>query len=387
MKTNDEGLYAIPSLYPGHYLIIAHKTGFKTVTVTDLVLSVQDNVVRNFALQIGSVSETVTITAEETKINTTDGSVSTVVDRQFVENLPLNGRSFQSLIDLTPGVVITPAAVGDEGQFSVNGQRTDTNYFTIDGVSANIGTDQAGSGTLYRDASGTLPGFSVLGGTNNLVSVDDMQEFRIQTSTFAPEFGRTPGAQISIVTRSGSNQFHGTTFDYFRNESSTQKTGSPIKACRNLQSAKTISAACIGGPIIKDKTFFFFSYEGLRLRLPQTVLTDVPALDARSSAPAAIQPFLNIFPLPNGPEIIASGTPTGLAPFNSSFSNAATLNDYSIRVDHEVNSHLELFARYNYSPSQLLTRAGMGFSTNTNFDNQVRTTTLTAGSTWIFRPQ
>jgi hypothetical protein len=387
VKTNDEGLYAIPSLHPGHYLITARKSGFKTVTVTDLVLNVQDNVVRNFALQIGSVSETVTITAEVTNINTSDASVSTVVDRQFVENLPLNGRSFQSLIDLTPGVVITPAAVGDEGQFSVNGQRTDTNYFTIDGVSANIGTDQAGSGTLYRDASGTLPGFSVLGGTNNLVSVDDMQEFRIQTSTFDAEYGRTPGAQVSILTRSGSNQFHGAAFDYFRNDKlDAEDWFADALGLPKSEERQNDFGGVIGGPIIKDHTFFFFSYEGLRLRLPQTLETDVPALDARTSAPASIQPFLNIFPIPNGPEIISGGSPTGLAPFNIGISNQATLNAYSIRVDHAVNSRLQLFARYDYSPSELITRAGMGFSANTKFDNQVRTTTLTAGSTWTLSP-
>ncbi|HXW16704.1 MAG TPA: carboxypeptidase regulatory-like domain-containing protein, partial [Candidatus Acidoferrales bacterium] len=387
VKTNEEGLYAIPSLHPGHYLITARKPGFKTVTVTDLDLNVQDNVVRNFALQVGSVSETVTISAEETHINTTDGSVSTVVDRQFVENLPLNGRSFQSLIDLTPGVVITPAAIGDEGQFSVNGQRTDTNYFMIDGVSANIGTDQAGSGTLYRDASGTLPGFSVLGGTNNLVSVDDMQEFRIQTSSFDPEYGRTPGAQISILTRSGTNQFHGTAFDYFRNDKlDAEDWFADANGLPKAEERQNDFGGVIGGPIIKDKTFFFFSYEGLRLRLPQTALTDVPSLDERTSAPADIQPFLNIFPIPNGPEIISAGTPTGLAPFNTSFSNAATLNAYSIRADHVVNSHLVLFGRYDYSPSELITRAGNSFSANTVFDNLVRTTTLTFGSTWTLSP-
>src|SRR5258707_7344404 len=121
VKTNQDGLYTIPSLHPGHYLINVRKAGFKSVTVTELTLNVQDNVVRNFSLQVGSVAETVTITADDLHINTTDAAVSTVVDRQFAENLPLNRRSFQTLIQLAPGVVVTPSNAADAGQFSVNG--------------------------------------------------------------------------------------------------------------------------------------------------------------------------------------------------------------------------------------------------------------------------
>src|SRR4030095_9878586 len=136
-------------------------------------------------------------------------------DRTFVDNLPLNGRSFQTLIMLTPGTVMTPTAFNDQGQFSVNGQRTDANYFSVDGVSANFGV--TGYFPMMQTASGALPALSASGGTNSLVSVDAMQEFRIQTSSFAPEFGRMPGGQISVATRSGTNTFHGTLFEYFRN--------------------------------------------------------------------------------------------------------------------------------------------------------------------------
>src|SRR5260370_38795325 len=128
----------------------------------------------------------------------------------------MNGRGFQTLIELTPGVVLTPSNALDSGQFSINGQRTNSNYWMVDGVSANIGVNgnfEPGSGV-----AGSVGGFTAQGGTNSLVSVDALQEFRIQTSTYAPEFGRTPGGQISIVTRSGTNQVHGTVFDYLRND-------------------------------------------------------------------------------------------------------------------------------------------------------------------------
>src|SRR5258708_2880249 len=157
-----------------------------------------------------------TVQGGATLVNTENATVSTVVDRQFAENLPMNGRSFQTLIQLTPGVVVVPTNVVDAGQFSVNGQRAASNYWMVDGVSANVGVS---SGAVPGNGfGGTLASFSALGGTNSLVSVDAMQEFRIQTSTYAPEFGRTPGGQLSIITRSGANQFHGSVFEYFRND-------------------------------------------------------------------------------------------------------------------------------------------------------------------------
>src|SRR6266581_5568277 len=202
--TNDEGSYTVANLPPGNYKIEVEKQGFKSIVKPDVVLHVQDAVALNFAMAIGSASESITVTGGAPLINTESAAVSTVVDRQFAENLPMNGRSFQTLIQLTPGVVLTPSTLRDSGQFSVNGQRTTSNYWVVDGVSANVGISPANPG---NGAAGALPAFSVLGGTNSLVSVDALQEFRIQTSTYAPEFGRTPGAQISILTRSGTNQF------------------------------------------------------------------------------------------------------------------------------------------------------------------------------------
>src|SRR5262249_24101061 len=159
--------------------------------------------------------ETVNVTGEAPTINDSP-AVATTVDREFVANLPLNGRSFQSLIALSPGVVLTKATGANPGQFSVNGQRPDANYFTIDGVGANFGVTP--DAVVGQTGAGSIPGLSVAGGTNNLVSVDALQEFKVLTSTYAPEYGRMPGGQISIVTRSGTNSFHGTIFDYLRND-------------------------------------------------------------------------------------------------------------------------------------------------------------------------
>jgi hypothetical protein len=325
------------------------------------------------------VSETVIVNAGDAlNINTTDATVSTVVDRQFAENLPLNGRSFQSLIQLTPGVVLTVNNGFDTGQFSVNGQRASSNYWVVDGVSANIGISAfplSGDGL-----AGTLGSYSTFGGTNGLVSVDALQEFRIQTSTFAPEFGRTPGAQISIVTRSGTNQFHGTAFDYLRNDILDANdwfanfAGLPKAKERQNDFGGTFS-----GPILKDRTFFFFSYEGLRLRLPQIALTNVPDLSARQNAVPAMQPFLNAYPLPNGPDNITAGR----AQFNGSFPNPGTLDAYSLRIDHNLTSKLNVFGRYNYSPSELdQRRLSRAYSLSTVSPTKITTQTATLGTTW-----
>jgi len=387
--TNRAGIYVFASLRPGHYHLEIHKPGFKSIAIKEIELNVQDKLERNFSLEIGSVSESVTVEANALTVNTTDATVSTVVDRQFAENLPLNGRSFQSLIQLTPGVVATANNGIDTGQFSINGQRADANYWMVDGVSANIGiTPYAGS-----SMAGTLGSTSVLGGTNSLVSVDALQEFRIQTSTYAPEFGRTPGGQISIVTRSGTNQFHGTAFDYFRNDvldANDWFNGVNILNPTPLPKAQERQndfGGTFSGPIIKGRIFFFFSYEGLRLRLPQTTLTLVPDTNpqdpySRQFANANIVPYLNAFPKPNGPEVPdANGNHQGIAQFDASYSNPATLDAYSLRVDHKVNDKLSLFGRYDYSPSKL-TQRGTSFALSTIGTGSSTTQTATVGALW-----
>ena len=274
-RTNTSGEYYLANLPPGLYQIEIEKPGFKKLIKPDVILHVQDALEIDFEMTLGSASETVTVEAGAPLVNTESATVSTVVDRMFVEDLPLNGRSFQTLIMLTPGVVVTATAFDDQGQFSVNGQRADANYFTVDGVSANFGV--TGYLPLVQTASGALPALSASGGTNSLVSVDAMQEFRIQTSSFAPEFGRTPGGQISIVTRSGTNAFHGTLFEYFRNDVLDARDWFVnFNDLAKPAERQNDFGGVFGGPILKDKTFFFFSYEGLRLRQPSTQETGVP---------------------------------------------------------------------------------------------------------------
>jgi hypothetical protein len=380
-STNADGLYAVENLPPGPYRIQVSKVGFKGIIKPDIILNVQDALSLNFTLPIGAASVTVTVEGGAPLISTESAAVSTIVDRQFAENLPLNGRSFQTLIELTPGVVVTPVNQFDGGQFSVNGQRPSSNYWTVDGVSANLGlsaTSVPGNGL-----SGSLGSFSALGGTNSLVSVDALQEFRIQTSTYAPEFGRTPGAQISIVTRSGTNGFHGTAFDYLRNDKFDANDWFANYAhLAKPRERQNDFGGTFSGPLLKNRTFFFFSYEGLRLRLPAVVLDTVPDATARANAVSAMQPYLNAFPLdPAQPDL-----GNGIAQYNASYANAASLDAYSLRIDHRINGRFTFFARYNYSPSELLDRGANGTPLSVVTPTRIATQTATAAFGWFISP-
>ncbi len=386
--TNDVGLYRISAIPVGNYRVIVQKAGFKTVVKQGIELHVQDVVSLNFQLEVGAVAESITVEGGAPLVNTESAAVSTVVDRNFAENLPLNGRSFQGLIDTTPGVVVAAVSSSgfDAGQFNVNGQRANANYWTVDGVSANIGTSTVFGGD---GVGGALGSFSVLGGTNSLVSVDALQEFRIQTSTYAPEFGRTPGGQISIATRSGTNQFHGTLFDYLRNDvldannwfNGFCKSG-PLCPLPKAKERQNDFGGTFGGPIVKDRTFFFFSYEGFRLRLPQTAQVTVPDLNARSTAVPAMQPYLNSYPQPNGTDNLA----TGVAQFNTSFSNPASLDAYSLRVDHKLSDRVTIFGRYNYSPSGSDQRGASGATLSDVLVSRITNQTGTVGTTFAVSP-
>jgi hypothetical protein len=331
-------------------------------------------------------------------VNTESAAVSTVVDRQFADSLPLNGRGLQSLIDLTPGVVLIVSTLTDGGQFSINGQRGNANYWTVDGVSANTGisaTNYVGNG-----ASGGLPVFTAQGSTNSMVSLDAMREFRVEASSASADFGRMPGAQISIVTRSGTNLFHGSAFDYFRNDVLdandwfANNAGLPKPEERQNDFGGTLS-----GPLVKGRTFFFFSYEGLRLRLPLASTSAVPddanvagGLNSRETSALQMRPYLNAFPLPNGPEIMeacsasdpscpSSGQKaSGAALFSASYSDRSSLDAHSLRIDHAVSKALNVFGRFSDSPSVLVQRSPGALSTV--FPSRFATQSITLGLTW-----
>lgn len=389
--TDQAGTFTVPLLSPGTYTVKADRVGFSPTEVRNIVLNVSDVKEILLYLKVGEISQTVEI-VDGSNLRNQSPVVSTVIDQQFLQNLPAPGRSFQQLIALTPGTVMTATSATEFGQFSVNGQRADTNYATIDGVSANVSATYSTGTAFSQNNSGSVLGFSAMGTTSNLVSIDAMQEFKVLTSSFAPEFGRTPGAQVLIITRSGENKFHGSIFEYFRNDVlDANDWFANSRGQKRAALRQNIFGGTLSGPILlprfgeggkqpwfdgHNRTFFFFSYEGQRLLLPRFGITDVPSLAARTSVTQpAIKELLDAFPLPTGPTKAGN-----FAEFAASYSDPSTLDATSIRVDHVASPKLLLFGRYSNSPSESLTR-GNGFSLNTVNRITNGTQTLTFGAT------
>jgi hypothetical protein len=368
-ESGTTGSATFSFLKPGHYTLTISKESFADVIVDRILLNVGDDKQLHLSLKVGTASQTVNVDGSGLTINTTDASVSTVVDRKFVGNMPLNGRSFQDLIQMTPGVVTqSPQSSGQvpgyQGDFSVNGQRTESNYYTVDGVSA-AGAGEA-TGGPQAASSGSIAASSALGTTQSILSVDALQEFRVSSSTYSAEYGRSPGGQFAFSTRSGTNEMHGSAFEYLRNDAADANDwfnnfyGKRKSALRQNDFGGTL-----GGPIWiprlyrgTDRSFFFVSYEGLRLVQPAAASTQyVPSLAVRSSASAALQDILNAFPLPTGAEITSStGAPTGFSPFVASYALPAAINSTSVRLDHTFASKLALFFRFANTPTYSQTR-------------------------------
>jgi hypothetical protein len=363
--TNSEGVFSAPFVNPGLYKVFVEARGFSTEAIRDIKVDVGAQVNIPIHLTLGRQDATVTVDGSGLTINTTDAAVSTVIDRKFVENIPLNGRSFQDLISLTPGVVTqspqASSSLGGNGDFSVNGQRTESNYYTVDGVSANTSAGYAFGGPSAANG-GTVPGATALGTTQSLLSVDALQEFRVESSTYSAEYGRSPGGQLSFVTRSGTNTYHGSAYDYLRNNVFDANDwfndyyGKPATALRQNDFGGTI-----GGPVLvpklydgKDKAFFFVSYEGLRLTQPQGATVEyVPDLALRQAAAPALQPILNAFPLPSAGGVDYGN---GFAQFIEPYSLPGQINSTIVRLDYKATPKLSLFFRVGDTPSYTTSR-------------------------------
>jgi hypothetical protein len=373
-QSRPDGGYVVSSLQPGVYKITVRKEGFRTAIRFGVRLNPSQSSRVDFRLVVGSVQETVTVEGATPLLNTEDASVGTLVGRDEIERLPLNGGGLLGLLQLAPGVVVTPATRGEAGQFTVAGQRPNTNSFIVDGVSANSGV--SGGGLPAQSTGAALPGMTAFGSLDSLVSRDALQEARVQTSTTVPEFGRLPGAQISLSSRSGSNQLHGSLYSGFRNELlDANDWFANQHGDRRASLSMQDFAAALGGPLRHNRTFFFLSYEGMRLSQPFVWRQPVPSLAAREAAPAWVQPVLNLFPAPNGP-----GLGNGLAQWTAGVSRPSRLDTGGARLDHAISSRLTAFGRYSDSPS--FTEFG---SSPVNMLD-LRSQGVTLGLNWRARP-
>ena len=404
-ESNETGFYSVFSLSPGVYRISVRAPGFETIIREGIKLEIGENARLDFNPRIGDSRSVVTVHADAAPVNTQDASVGTVIDRNFIDEMPLNGRGIQTLIELSPGVI--PVAVDDtsRGEFAVNGQRADANYFTVDGVTVDFAAGNTPAGlvglsrtfSLGEAGAGMLPANNLLGTFSNLVSPDALEEFKIQTSTFGPEFGRSPGAQIGLVSRSGGNRYTGSLFEYFRNDkldaadwfSNYQGLPKPPLRFNNF-------GVSLGGPLRiphvydgHDRTFFFFSFDDLLLAQPQPVVEiEVPSLAARMGAPPVAAPFLDTFPLPNRPALSAADAALGLAGFAGSYALLNSQQSYGLRIDHAITDRLLLFARFNHAPSiQQTGIAGLTSIDPANIEHySIGTDMLTLGLTQTFTP-
>jgi hypothetical protein len=396
-KTNREGIYAFPFVQPGRYSVSVGAGGFKSLDLMSLTANAQDHIEQNFRLPVGAPSESVTVSSEGQL--DLDTSVSTSVDQNFVENMPLNGQSIQQLIAITPGVQRTAGA----GQFSFNGVRDNQNYITVDGISANTGTLPS-TGGLGQQGAGQVGGYSALLTSSSLASLGDIQEIKIQSSSYSAEFGRGGGGQISITTQSGTNSLHGRLFEYLRNEdldayssytkyqyakllaTSTTTTPSPLTKPKERQSD---FGGTLGGAIVvphlydgHNRSFFFGSFEGLILQQPISSATNVTGTCARlnnctttgvaggppsPSIDAALLPYLLLAPPPN--YVPATITSTTTSQYFGTYSNPSTAYATSLRLTHQLNSRVQVFARALYSPSELKTRQANNV-TDTKFNQK-----------------
>lgn len=344
VTTDEGGRYSAPNLSLGNYEVRAEQSGFQTELRRGITLTVGREAVVNITLQVGSVSQMLTVTAEAPLVESTTASMGSLVDDRTVRELPLNGRSYDQLAILQPGVVTLGAGsagtsfdYGAGKRFSVSGSRSYANSFLLDGTDIN-------------DHSGGTPG----GAAGNNLGVEGIREFKILTNTANAEYGRASGGIISAVTRSGTNELHGSAFEFLRNSAMDARNffdQSGVPPFKRNQ-----FGGALGGPIKKDKTFFFGTYEGLRQSLGTTGIGFVPTVQAKQgilptkvvpggSVPVnpAMKPFLGLFPDPNGQDF---GDGTG--EYISSRSVVTNNNYFMLRGDHQLSDKTSLFARYSY---------------------------------------
>lgn len=345
VRSDSEGSYSIGGLAPGTYKVTVRKPGFQTVTRLNVDLRPSEQTQLDFVLTIGNMKQVITIESVPPLTNTDDASVGTRIPRRLFESLPVNGRGLISLAELAPGVTATPAVNGEAGQFTANGQRANAHYFTVDGVSANTGV--AGSGLPAQFTGATLPGMTAFGSLHGLVNLEALEELRIQTSTFAPEFGRMPGAQVMLSTRSGSEQFHGSLFLTLRQENLNANSwlanqSGMGRAPHRLRHG----GGSFGGPVWKGRTYVFSAFEVMRLNQPLSYRVLVPTREARELALPGLRSVLDAFPLPNRENLDALR-----GEYVASESRPSRLDSGSLRIDHALTPLHSLFFRYHHAPS------------------------------------
>jgi len=370
-KSSKAGFYVFASIVPGRYSLAGDAPGFAKTVINNVKIDAAANVSQDIVLQVQSSSQSVNVVSDPpSELTETTAAVSTVISRTEIENMPLNGNSLQTLFELSPGIVTNAGGSPDQGGgFSVNGQRPTSNYLTVDGASQNIYMP-ANLGAANATGAG-IP-VSASGGTNGLLPVDAVEEFRLQTSSYSAQYGRTPGGQIEVKTRGGTNQFHGSLFENFRNN--VMDAGDWFIGYDNAVLGTSLKqpplrmndfGGTFGGPILKNRLFFFFSHESLVLDQPQpAATTSVPDLRTRQETFSSLQPVLAGFPQGNAGVCSSCATPSDLYVYANS--NQIVDHSTSLRLDFTPVKNVHTFFRTNEAPSHLVSPAIQVNNTNIN---------------------
>jgi len=353
--TDDEGRYHVPNLALGNYELQVELPGFQIAIRSGLKLTLGREAIVDFTLQVGEITDRVVVTGEATLVELTSSAISGLVDDKKIRDLPLNGRSFEQLTRLQLGVILGKrhTSRGFSGGFtpvmSIAGARPQQSSFLLDGTDVND----------YRNVS---PG----GAAGVFMGVETVREFKVLTNSYSAEYGRAAGGVISVVTKSGTNEFHGNLFAFHRNSAldarnffdrdpSRPEVRSDPPGFKRNQFGFTA-----GGPIKENQSFFFGSYEGLRERLGVTQTGNVPLRDASDldtirftddgttiTAVPEVRPYLVLYPLPNGRDF-----GDGTAEFISATSESADEDYMVIKIDHNFSDNHSFFARYTFDDSE-----------------------------------
>jgi hypothetical protein len=398
-ETNDQGTYTVPSLRPGDYTVAVEKNGFSKTLRSGVTLQVNQFTRIDITLQAGQLSETVLVAGGAPLLETENSSRGSVIDQKKIVELPLNGRDYNQLALLSPGVLPgTPrlSSVNFKGVLNVNGNRTFNNVFLLDGV------DNISYSNSFRGENVQLV----------QPSIEALQEFKIQTNAYSAEFGRSSGAVVNATIKSGTNNVHGSVYEFLRRDmlDANNFFSNALGAPKPVRKRDQFGAA-VGGPLVKNRTFWFADYEGLRDQegIPRTRLVPTAAQKAGLFSVAVFNPFAAgrpefsknaagqwVIPQslwdPVGAKIVALIPDPNVAGTNIYASTPVTTtrqDQFDVRIDHQIATNKTLFGRYSFVDTLTFRPAplpGLGEgSFNDAFGASAnRSQALALGLTWIF---
>ena len=342
LTTNNDGAFSAPSEPVGNYTVEADAPGFAEYKNVGVTLTIGQTLELTLPLKVAG-SASVTVEETQSSVNTTTEQTAGLVNSRQVKELPLNGRSYDQLITLNPGTVnATNQRSGGTGtsnssvgsMFSVSGRRPQDNLFLLNGI------EYTGASLINVTPGGT---------SGQLLGIDGIHEFNVVSDTYSSAYGKRDGAQISIVTTSGTNRVHGDVYEFARN--SFFDARNYFDGARIPEFQRNDYGVALGGPLRKDKTFLFGNYEGYRQNLGESLVTLVPDATSRAKAVASVQPLLNLWPVANGPEVTTNGAATGIAEWIGTAPQHIREDFGTTRFDQTISPSDNFFAVYTVDDS------------------------------------